>query len=99
MDTRPCPGAEGLARGTDLLVCESTYLQGEQREAHEHFHMTAAQAASLARDAGVRRLALTHFSQRYDDTEEFAREAGALHPDVFVAADLTRVALPARADS
>jgi ribonuclease Z len=96
MDTRPCPGAEALAGGADLLVCEATYLDAEAREAHEHYHMTAAQAARLAHAAGVRRLALTHFSQRYTSPEGFQHEAAALHPDVVVADDLTRVAVPAR---
>jgi ribonuclease Z len=96
MDTRPCLGAERLARGADLLVCEATYLESEAAEAHEHFHMTAAGAARLARDAGVRRLALTHFSQRYTSREPFVAEASAIHDDVFVAEDLTRVAAPAR---
>jgi ribonuclease Z len=96
MDTRPCPGAEALAQGADLLVCESTYLESEAREAHDHFHMTAAQAARLARAAGARRLALTHFSQRYPSTEPFRAEASALHPDVIVADDLVQVAVPGR---
>jgi ribonuclease Z len=97
MDTRPCPGAEQLARGVDLLVCESTYLGSEVLEAHEHFHMTATDAAMLARTAGARRLALTHFSQRYASVEAFAQEASALHADVVVAEDLLRVAVPRRA--
>jgi ribonuclease Z len=96
MDTRPCAGAEALARGADLLVCEATYLGSEATEAHDHFHMTAAQAAALARDAGVRRLVLTHFSQRYITLEGFAAEASALHGDVVVAEDLTRVPVPRR---
>jgi ribonuclease Z len=96
MDTRPCPGASALARGVDLLVCESTYQQAEAREAHDHFHMTAAQAAQLACDAGVHRLALTHFSQRYEDADGFFREAAGLHPDVVRAQDLSRVAVPPR---
>jgi ribonuclease Z len=99
MDTRLCPGAEELARGVDLLVCESTYQQAECAEAHERFHMTAAGAADLARRAGVRRLALTHFSQRYNTLDGFADEASAIHSDVFVAADLTQVAVPARRES
>jgi len=97
MDSRPCPGAEALAKGVDLLVCESTYLESEATEAHDHFHTTAAQAARLALAGGVRRLALTHFSQRYANREEFAVEASAIHADVFVADDLAQVALPHRA--
>ncbi len=96
MDSRLCPGAQALARGADLLVCESTYLESEAAEAHDHFHMTAAGAARLARAAGVRRLALTHFSQRYGGPEPFAQEAAAEHGDVFVADDLSQVTLPPR---
>jgi ribonuclease Z len=96
MDTRPCEGAERLATGTDLLVCESTYQDSETQEAHDHFHMTAAQAARLADAGGVRRLVLTHFSQRYTSLEGFALEASAIHADVVVAEDLTRVGVPRR---
>src|SRR5262249_7167790 len=96
MDTRLCPGAEALARDADLLVCESTYQQSEAREAHDHFHMTAAGAAEMARTAGVRRPAPTHFSQRYVSVEGFGQEASALHPDVFCADDLTQVTVPKR---
>jgi ribonuclease Z len=96
MDTRPCPGAEALARDVDLLVCEATYQQSEAREAHDHFHMTAAGAAHLAGSAGARRLALTHFSQRYHTLEGFEQEASATHPDLFCAVDLAQVAVPRR---
>ncbi len=96
MDTRACPGAQALARGVDLLVCEATYQQSEAVEAHDHFHMTAAGAAGLATAAGVRRLGLTHFSQRYDSLEGFQEEASALHPDVYCAADLAQLPVPKR---
>jgi ribonuclease Z len=96
MDTRPCPAAGDLARGTDLLVCEATYLAAEAQEAREHFHMTAVQAAELGRAAGARRLVLTHFSQRYDDLEAFRSETAALHPDVVVGRDLDRIPVPRR---
>src|SRR5262249_55618479 len=96
LDTRPCAAAELLAHKADLLVCESTYQQSEVAEAYDHFHMTAAQAGELARKAGVRRLALTHFSQRYLSPEGFRAEASAAHPDVYLAEDLAQVAVPAR---
>jgi ribonuclease Z len=98
MDTRPCPGAAQLARGADLLVCEATYQNDAAAEAHAHYHMTAGQAAALARDAGARRLALTHFSQRYKELDGFAAEAAAVHADMVVARDLDRVAVPPRRD-
>lgn len=96
MDTRPCPGALELARGADLLVCESTFLESERELAAMYGHMTARDAAFLARDAGARRLVLTHFSQRHPETDEYLAEASAVHPDVIAAHDGMRVALPAR---
>jgi ribonuclease Z len=96
MDTRLCPGAEALAKGADLFVCESTYQQDAQREAYERFHMTAGGAADLASQAGVRRLALTHFSQRYLTLDGFRAEAESRHGDVFCADDLLRVEVPSR---
>jgi ribonuclease Z len=97
MDTRPCPGAEALARGADLLVCESTYLASEAAEAHAHGHMTAEQAATLALEAGAKRLVLTHFSQRYPSLDGFGAEAGRVFRDVVVARDLEKVPVPKRA--
>lgn len=96
MDTRPCAGALELARGVDMLVCEATYLSEHEREAHDHQHMTARQAAELARDAGARSLVLTHFSQRYPRLEPFLEEASAVFPNVTVAVDGMRVPVPAR---
>lgn len=87
MDTRPCAGALELARGVDMLVIESTYLSSEAREAGDHGHMTAAQAATIAREAGAKRVVLTHFSQRYQSLEPFLEEARAIHDDVVVAKD------------
>lgn len=97
MDTRPCEAAVELARGVDLLVCESTYLVTEEREAWERGHMTARQAAELARDAGARRLVLTHFSQRHPDERAFLDEARPIHADTVAARSGLRVPVPPRA--
>lgn len=96
MDTALCDAAVELARDADLLVCEATYLEADADLAAKYKHLTAAQAATIARDAGARRLVLTHFSQRYGDPARFAEEAGAIFDDVIVAEDLARVAVPAR---
>jgi len=97
MDTRFCDGAVALAEGADLLVCESTFLESDADLAAAYGHLTAAQAARLAVEAGARRLVLTHFSQRYPDDGAFAAEAGEIFPDVVVARDLDRVPVPPRA--
>ncbi|MEV5610227.1 ribonuclease Z [Streptomyces sp. NPDC052225] len=98
MDTRLCEGVEMLADGCDLLVIESTFLDEDRRLAADHGHLTAGQAARVARDAGVRHLVLTHFSQRYSDPGEFERQARAAGFDgeLTVARDLDRVPVPKR---
>ncbi|MFJ8308093.1 MULTISPECIES: ribonuclease Z [unclassified Streptomyces] len=98
MDTRLCAGVHALADGCDMLVIESTFLDGDAQLAADHGHLTAGQAASAARDAGVRHLVLTHFSQRYSDPEEFERQARAagFEGELTIAADLVRVPLPKR---
>lgn len=98
MDTRLCEGVDALAEGCDLLVIESTFLDEDHRLASDHGHLTAGQAARVARDAGVRHLVLTHFSQRYSDPEEFERQARAAGFDgeLTVAHDLMRVPVPKR---
>jgi ribonuclease Z len=99
MDTRMCDAAIDVARGADLLVCESTYLASEEREARAHGHLTAAQAGAIAREAGVKRLVLTHFSQRYGSTKPFVEEARGAWPggDVIAVRDGDRVPVPKRA--
>lgn len=97
MDTRRCDAAVELAADADLLVCESTYLERDRALADAYAHLTARQAAEIARDAGARRLVLTHFSQRYgDDPQPFLQEARGVFPDVVAAADLQRIPVPAR---
>jgi ribonuclease Z len=96
MDTRFCAAAVGLAAGADLVVAESTYLAEHQQEATERGHMTARDAATIAREAGARRLVLTHFSQRYPRLEPFLEEAGAIHGDVIAVRDGDIVAVPPR---
>jgi ribonuclease Z len=97
MDTRLCDGVYALAEGADLLVIESTFRHADADLAREHGHLTAHQAASVARDCRVRRLVLTHFSQRYREPDGFAEDAAAVFDgDLVVAADLMRVPVPSR---
>jgi ribonuclease Z len=98
MDTRPCQGASELAQGVDLLVCESTFLDSEAELAQLAGHLTARQAGELAAEAGARKLVLTHFSQRYKETDRFLEEAGAAFAEVVVAEDLARIPVPPRAE-
>lgn len=96
MDTALCEAAFELAAEADLLVCEATFLSRDQELAHRYGHLTAAQAARIAAEAGARRLVLTHFSQRYADADAFHADAAPIFPEVVVARDLDRVAVPPR---
>lgn len=78
------------ARGADALVIEATYLEVEAEMARRFGHLTAAQAALLAAEAGVRELWLTHISRRYREAEVLA-EAQATFPNVQVARDFDRI--------
>ncbi|MDY7041437.1 MAG: ribonuclease Z [Chloroflexota bacterium] len=77
------------ARGADALVIESTYLEVEADLAREFGHITAAQAAKLARRAGVKSLYLTHISRRYSEREVLA-EATPIFPHTIIPRDLDR---------
>ncbi len=75
MDTAVCDNAVRLAEGVDLLLCEATFLESESFLARDYGHLTAREAATIAREAGAKRLVLSHFSSRYDDLEAHRREA------------------------
>ncbi|MFD3559978.1 ribonuclease Z [Streptomyces sp. NPDC058686] len=98
MDTRLCDGVHELAEGCDMLVIESTFLDGDHQLASDHGHLTTGQAARVAAEGGVRHLVLTHFSQRYSDPAEFERQARAagFTGELTVARDLDRVQVPKR---
>jgi ribonuclease Z len=97
MDTGLCDNVYKLAAGVDLLVIESTFLAEDAEMARLVGHLTAGQAASVARESGVRRLVLTHFSQRYQDPAQFLAEARVeFDGDIVIAEDLMRVPVPAR---
>ncbi len=93
MDSRPCEGAHLLAAGVDTLLCEATFLESEAAEAERYGHMTARQAALIARAANARLLVLTHFSRRYRQTDRFVQEAAAIHPHVIALSDGMTVSL------
>ncbi|MET7856618.1 ribonuclease Z [Streptomyces sp. NPDC005318] len=98
MDTRLCDGVYTLAEGCDMLVIESTFLDEDERLATDHGHLTAGQAARVARAAGVRHLVLTHFSQRYAEPDDFADQARAagFEGELTIAQDLISVPVPTR---
>lgn len=94
LDTVPCQNAVNIAHNANLFLCESTYLDEHKELAALHKHMTAKQAAQIAKDANVERLILTHFSARYQTLKKFETEARAIFPETYVADDLLTFPFP-----
>jgi ribonuclease Z len=86
-DCLPSSSTVDAAKGADLLIHEATFTNEFEKEAKERNHSTAAQAAQIAREAGVKQLALTHVSGRYKDVEALLKEARAIFPNTVVAED------------
>ena len=87
-DTLYKPSIADEVRGSDLLICEGMFEDALIDQAREKKHMTAKQAATIARDAGVKRMAMIHYSPRYTD-----RELSVLLDEartIFPAAELTK---------
>ncbi len=85
-------GLKKVAAGAHCLISEATFLQADAELAAEVGHMTAAQAASVARDAGVEALYLNHLSQRYAQAEHlFLEEARRIFPNTHLANDLESI--------
>jgi ribonuclease Z len=71
--------------GVDLLFHEATFAESELARAKETYHTTAAQAARIALEAGVRQLVIGHFSARYEDESILLQEASAVFPNTILA--------------
>ncbi|BDH45101.1 ribonuclease BN [Salmonella enterica subsp. enterica serovar Choleraesuis] len=90
-DTAPTPEALILARDADLMVHEATLDRSMTERANSRGHCTSSQTASLARDAGVKRLIITHLSSRYDSTgsEHLLAECREIFPATELAHDFS----------
>jgi len=94
IDTTFCPNVIKVAQDAKLLLCESTYLEEHAHLAKKHRHLTAKQAARIAKEGGVDHLVLTHFSARYQNLAPFEQEAREIFPHTDAADDLKRFAFP-----
>lgn len=87
-DTMPTKELEEFFSKCDYLVFDSTFLDEEKQKAQDTSHSTAKQAATLAKNANVKNLILTHFSARYKDEVGHLQEAQEIHNSVVTAKDL-----------
>jgi ribonuclease Z len=95
-DTLYFPEIARDVAGSDLLVCEGMFENALEEDAVDKKHMTAMQAALVARAAEVKRLALIHYSPRYMNSElpRLLAEAQAVFPPTILSRDRMTIPLP-----
>ena len=95
-DTRPTDTVLEASRGVDLLIHDGSLAHDLVDWARETMHSTAREAALLAKEAGVRKLVLTHISSRYADPSPIVKDAEAVFDRVQVARDFLEIEIPYR---
>jgi len=90
-DTRPTKELEKFFKNCNYLSFDSTFLDELKDKAIETHHSTAKEAATLAKNANVENLILTHFSARYKDESVLVDEAKTIHNSVIGAKDLLEI--------
>ena len=95
-DTMYFPELSDYAHDSDILFCEGMFDSSLEDDARQKKHMTAAQAAMVARDGNVGRLCLQHYSPRYSDRElkTLAAEARAIFPETVLTRDRMSFDIP-----
>lgn len=92
-DTAYLPRIVDQVRGVDLLFHEATFASSEAVRARQTCHSTAEQAASIARDAQVKKLLIGHFSARYETENVLLQEAKTVFPDTLLASENLKIEL------
>lgn len=95
-DTLFKPSIIDEVRGSDLLVCEGMFEEALIDQAKEKKHMTAKQAATIAKEADVRRMTMIHYSPRYTDKElhVLLEEAQSIWPNTELSHDRMHIEIP-----
>ena len=86
-DTAVFPGEAEVLQGVTVLYHETTFLNEHEDKAAAWFHSTTRQAASVARDAGVTKLLIGHYSSRNTDQHLYEAECREVFPESYAAAD------------
>lgn len=90
-DTRPAKNTVKLAEDADVLIHEAMFSVEDEDATKDAAHSTTTQAAQIAKDANVKRLYLTHLSQRYTEPKKLEAEAKEIFSETYIAEDLLRV--------
>ena len=90
-DTAYCSNCIKIAKDCDVLISEAAYDSSLIEKATEYKHMTAKQAAELASQNNVKKLILTHYSQRYKNTDLILEDAKQIFEETIAAYDFMKV--------
>ncbi len=90
-DTRMCNNVIKISENADILLHDGTFSEEEKDNVKKAGHSTAKQAGEVAKRANVRKLYLTHISQRYTDPKILENEAREVFPESYVAEDFLRI--------
>ena len=86
-DTRPSSRLSRFFKGCNVLIFDSTYSDMHAANAVENKHSTSREAATLAKNASVKQLVLTHFSARYRNVSNLVKQAREVFPNTIAARD------------
>ena len=95
-DTQYLPSISGEVKDSDLLICEGMFADDCEDQAREKKHMTSRQAATIARDSASRRMAIIHYSPRYNDKDLdiLLRQAREVYPETELTRDRMHIEIP-----
>ena len=87
-DTAPFPELAEWVKGVTVLYHEATFPAEMSEMAAKTYHSTTLQAAQIAKEAGVGRLLVGHYSSRYPSVDFFLDELRSIFPDTHLAHDM-----------
>ena len=95
-DTQYLPYISAEVKDSDLLICEGMFADDCEDQAREKKHMTSRQAATIARDSASRRMAIIHYSPRYNDKDLdiLLRQAREVYPETELTRDRMHIEIP-----
>ena len=86
-DTRYKPSLKTQLDQVDLIYHEATFAEDMEDRAHDTYHTTAKQAATLAKDLSAGQLMIGHFSTRYKELDQLLAEAREIFPTTSLATE------------
>ena len=93
LDTRLCTSAINLAKDADVMLIEATYKDDLEDKAEQNKHLTTKDVGYIANMANVKKVIITHFSQRYKNASEIEENARKYFDNVEAAHDFMRITI------